>query len=268
MTDPGLAPDVLNQAAWADGDTLHWFARYEGWSDAGERVALAAVRDEARGRPILDLGVGAGRTTPLLRAISNDYVALDYSPGMVQECRRKYPDVDVDVGDARDLRRFADASFAMVTFSWNGIDAVGHLDRLQILREVRRVLAPSGVFVFSTHNRFGPGYGEKPWRFRISDLAHPRGVAQRVRAFSRNTRNYRHHQPLCVEHEDWSMMTAAAHNFGIVIHYTSLAEIVRELRDAGFAPAPDVFDNRTGRRLAPDREHTRTWWFQIVARVS
>jgi SAM-dependent methyltransferase len=156
-----LLMDEINRRTWRDASTVRWFRRLEGWTDRGERAALELAAVEAKDQPILDLGVGGGRTVPLLRAVSRDYVALDYTPELVAACRQKYPDADVRHGDARDLSRFADGSFRLVVFSFNGIDSVNADDRMTILREVHRVLCPGGLFLFSAHNREGPGHGEK-----------------------------------------------------------------------------------------------------------
>ena len=40
------------------------------------------------GSRILDLGVGAGRTTASLADGAKSYVGIDYSPGMVEACRK------------------------------------------------------------------------------------------------------------------------------------------------------------------------------------
>ena len=72
-------------------------------TDAGERVAIAAIREEVRGKPILDLGVGTGRTIPLFAPLTHDYRGIDYLQAMVDECRARYPAARVDLGDARDL---------------------------------------------------------------------------------------------------------------------------------------------------------------------
>ena len=50
-----------------------------GAASRGPRRAVAFVSREAVGVPILDLGVGAGRTTPILRALGEDYVGLDFA---------------------------------------------------------------------------------------------------------------------------------------------------------------------------------------------
>src|SRR5215470_12960135 len=42
-----------------------------------------------QGMAILDLGVGAGRTTPHLSAIASRYVGIDYSEEMIRACRMK-----------------------------------------------------------------------------------------------------------------------------------------------------------------------------------
>jgi SAM-dependent methyltransferase len=260
-------PEELNRATWSQHDVLRWFAKYEGWSDPGEAAAIALIRDECAGAPILDIGVGGGRTTPLLRAISSDYMAIDFSAEMVGICRLKYPDVRATFGDARDLSAFADDSFGLVVFSWNGIDAVDHADRQAILTEVRRVLRPGGAFVFSTHNKLGPGYGEKPWTVRMNDLAHPRHLLELAVCSRRNVNNYRAHHHMCSDHGSWGVMTAAAHNFGIVIHYTTLEAELAELRNAGFTSEPVVFESGAGRRVTAGSDTSRSWWFHVVART-
>jgi hypothetical protein len=82
--------DDVNRAAWRRN--VDWFSRLEGWTDAGERAAIERVADEVRGQPILDMGVGGGRTVPILRAISNDYVAIDNTPQLDSASRENYPD--------------------------------------------------------------------------------------------------------------------------------------------------------------------------------
>jgi ubiquinone/menaquinone biosynthesis C-methylase UbiE len=263
LEDPG----ELNRATWSQHDVLRWFAKYEGWSDPGEAAAIELLRDEFAGQPILDIGVGGGRTTPLLRAISLDYTAIDFSSEMVGICQRKYPDVRALFGDARDLSAFADDSFALVVFSWNGIDAVDHSDRQTILSEVRRVLRPGGAFVFSTHNKLGPGFGERPWTVRINDLAHPRHLLQLAVWSGRNVKNYRANRHMCSDHGSWALMTAAAHNFGIVIHYTTLQAELAELRQAGFTSEPVVFESTRGQRVTTTSDTSRSWWFHVVVRT-
>ena len=55
--------DTINRSAWRTKDALRDFTSRTGWTDPGERSAIDHVRAEAAGRPILDIGVGTGRTT-------------------------------------------------------------------------------------------------------------------------------------------------------------------------------------------------------------
>ncbi len=258
-------PTEANRGAWARPRTLRWFEGYEGWSDRGEQLATESIAGEMAGKRILDLGVGAGRTVPFLRAISEDYVGVDFSAEMVDASRRKYPDVRIEVGDARDLSRFTDGSFDLVVFSWNGIDAVDHDDRALVLREVARVLSSEGVFLFSTHNEHGRGCGEKPWTVKRSDLVHPRRIAGLVLGFPVNLRNHRRFRRMDEIGQGWSMRNAAAHHFGLVIHYTTLEQELVELTGAGFDRI-EALGNELGDGLRAGDDSTGAWWFQIVAR--
>lgn len=115
-----------------------------------------------RGQPILDLGVGLGRTTGPLRALGGAYVGIDVSAEMAAACRARHPAADIRRLDARDLSVFANGRFRLAVSAFNGIDYVGHADRLRILAELRRVLAPAGWLSFAARNRAvccraGPG---------------------------------------------------------------------------------------------------------------
>lgn len=249
---------AINRATWSRADVLDEFARLEGWISAGERAAFASVARRVRNEPALDIGVGAGRTASLVRLLTDDYRAIDYTPAMVEVCRRNHPGIDVAIGDGRDLSRFADESFGFVLFSFSGIDAVPHEDRLRILAEVRRVLRPDGWFVYSTHNLDGPSARVVPWR----SPPFPRPLWYRTaRWWARlplDARRYRRRWANWVSNRrlhtgvkgEWAIRASAPHDFGIVIHYVSLPAMWRELAEAGFADI-ETYDSERGMRLGP-----------------
>jgi SAM-dependent methyltransferase len=105
------------------------------------------------GSSILDLGVGAGRTTPHLARLASRYVGVDASESMIARCREKFPDLTFLRLDATDLFAVADASFDVVVFSFNGIDDIPTVEgRRRCLAECARVLRPRGYLLFSVHN--------------------------------------------------------------------------------------------------------------------
>ena len=91
MNDAPQLMDEINRATWRTKATVQTFARLEGWTDPGERAAIERVAGEVRDQPILDFGVGGGGTVPLLRRLSANYTAVDYTPQLVVACQENIP---------------------------------------------------------------------------------------------------------------------------------------------------------------------------------
>jgi len=214
---------------------------------AQERAGLAhALAGRPRPR-ILDLGVGAGRTVEPLRAIGSSYVGVDYVQPMVDHCRRHFPGVRFEHADARALTMFADGEFDLVVFSCSGISMVDHEGRLAILREVRRVLAPGGVFFFSTFNRNSADY-TAPFRFPpLPFTANPVKLGVRLSRFASQTAfrfynrmRYRRHE---VVHPDYAIRNDVYHHYRTMLYYISIEAQRKQARDAGYSGEMVVFDH-------------------------
>ncbi len=107
---------------------------------------------------MLDIGVGAGRTTQHFQPHVAEYVGIDDSAEMIKACRQRFPKASpktFQVCDARDMSCFADHTFDFILFSFNGIDYVSHDDRLRILKEIYRIGKSGAIFCFSSHNLQG-----------------------------------------------------------------------------------------------------------------
>jgi len=55
-----------NPRVWAQPGVVHGYAGAQGFLEEGERVLFERIANAVRGEPILDLGVGGGRTVSLL----------------------------------------------------------------------------------------------------------------------------------------------------------------------------------------------------------
>ena len=120
-----------------------------------ERRILEILRPNLRCMAMLDIGVGTGRTLAHFAPLVKEYKGFDYSPKMIEECRKRFPEVSLSVADATDMQEFLDHTFDFFLFSYNGIDVVPHEKRLQIFKEVRRVGRIGAWFAFSSHNLQG-----------------------------------------------------------------------------------------------------------------
>ena len=265
---PLVAPELdrINRHAYQQRGVLRQFGSASGWLEPGEREAVLSVGDVARGAPILDIGIGGGRTAPLMREISTDYVGIDYTPEMVELARGRFPDLTFQQMDARNLA-FDAGRFQLVTFSYNGIDSVDLAGRQAILREVHRVLRPGGHFVFSALNHDAAAQARHwpDWSvFRGTGLD-PRRLVRAAAKLVVGGVNRLRRAAMTRDDGEVAMGTISAHNFALVTVFTSPSAQVRQLRAAGFAV--DAIFAPDGQRMPVDGMGDATApWYHFVAR--
>ena len=85
-------------------------------------------------------------------ARGGDVLGIDISPSMIEYCRRRYPDLDFQVGDLADLGSLPDGSRELVIAEFNVLGVLDDLERKRVLRELHRILAADGLLLFSAHN--------------------------------------------------------------------------------------------------------------------
>ncbi len=107
---------------------------------------------------ILELGCGAGRIAfGLWAAGRRDITATDFSPAMVETAgainETQNTGIRFEVADATDLP-YPENTYDCAIFGFNGLLMIPVPARREAaLREIRRVLKPGGVFIFTGHDR-------------------------------------------------------------------------------------------------------------------
>lgn len=130
------------------------------------RLVDEGVVDPESGDRVLDLGCAGGRNALFLARRGFDVIALDTTPAMVEETRRRMSEVigaeqarrRVRRGRMQDLAPFDDASFALVVALGVYHHAGDLADLRRALSESARVLEPGGLLLSATFSpRSSPG---------------------------------------------------------------------------------------------------------------
>lgn len=217
---------------------------------APERTILEELGPSLAGARMLDVGVGAGRTTLHFAPLVAEYVGIDISPAMIEACRKRFAEsawsATFAVCDARDLLRFDSASFDFVLFSFNGIDTVGgRTDRRTALGEIHRVCRPGARFCFSSSNlRFAlhrSSIAAALWTFvrrsPASAMRHP----ARLRSVAAESRRWRRLNP--------ALRKLASAGEGVVVEERPRHEFSRQ-----FYASPDARIRTEKYYVDPDRQ--------------
>jgi SAM-dependent methyltransferase len=218
---------------------------------------------------MLDIGIGAGRTSVFFAPIVRRYVGVDIAEGMVQACRERFRqqkfrgNVEFRVADAAKLEGFADNSFDVVLFSFNGLDCLDASLRDACLLSIRRVLRNGGRFLFSAHNLrvIDTHYRRVPHK-------HPRKFLAESDRLRRNLRNNGELAPLLALDQApfWDGVYYDHPEFKHV--YIKPEHQAQELNRLGFANV-EIISKSDGHRMAADEASTTrdSWvYFSSVAK--
>ncbi len=152
MTKADLSKTPRDVAAMFDG-VARGYDRTNAVLSVGNaalwRMATVRAVDPQSGERILDIAAGTGTSSVALTKSGAEVIALDFSQGMVDEGRRRHPELHFVQGDAEKLP-FADGEFDAVTISF-GLRNVQHPE--VALAEMHRVLKPGGRVVICEFSR-------------------------------------------------------------------------------------------------------------------
>lgn len=191
-------------------------------------------------RAVLDIGVGAGRTSRYLAPLARRYEAVDYSPVMVSYLNRAMPEISVWQADFRDLKMFGDRSFDFVFATDNVIDALSHEGRIQALREAARLLLPGGLLAFSSHNLAHKAALMPPqWKWSSNPLA----AAANTAKFALSWWNHFHVGPLRQITPEYALLNDPGHFYACLHYYAARSTVKAQLAGCGLRLI-DVLDKR------------------------
>jgi ubiquinone/menaquinone biosynthesis C-methylase UbiE len=256
--EPKLSVATINHRAYGGRKAVDEYVRFSTLFLA-ERVILDKLRPEIKGKRLLDIGVGAGRTTAALLDISRHYTAIDYSAEMVHATRKRFSLQSIWCCDARDMNRFPDSSFDFAMFAFNGIDSLPYSERSRAIAEVMRVLASGGIFVFSSHNRDLRDIGKLPWQCSSAKLT-PSLIKQSLIAVLRLPRRMRL-KPHEVYAGDYAIVNDSGVSYSLLTCYVTISAQTRELLRSGFREV-SAYDLQ-GRVIVADDSSP---WIYYVAR--
>jgi SAM-dependent methyltransferase len=254
-----MSQESVNKATYETKRVVNLYL--SGPIQPAELSILARYRNDYWGKRVLDIGCGAGRTTEFLHSFDIEYTGVDYSESMVRHCSSRVPDAHCEQCDVRDMSRFGDESFDFVLFSNNGFDSLTHEDRLSALREINRVLATGGIFVFSTHNRdYHLARTEPQLELSWDPSRQLRALIRFCRRSYHRSRNRR----LERFEDDYWILNDGSHLFRLVTYYISVPTQARQLSEHGFE-ALEAY-GRDGMPLPTDSADRDSSWIYYVAR--
>ena len=208
-----------------------------------EVLVLVRYRDLFT-RRVLEVGCGAGRILGYLVALGADANGIDLSSEMVDYCRNAYPGAEVRVGDLGVLGASTSGAYDVVLAADNVLDVFDDAERLRVLGDMRDLLAPSGVLVFSSHNlghldaaaqapagaagRLGPGALAR----KLVDRS-PAQLLEGAVRLARRAGNRRRLSALEYRGPDHAVINDVAHDYGLLHYYIRRDDQDRQLAALG-----------------------------------
>jgi demethylmenaquinone methyltransferase / 2-methoxy-6-polyprenyl-1,4-benzoquinol methylase len=130
------------------------------------RKKVAKLVNSQPGQKILDLAAGTGSSSIVFLREGVKVVAADFSMGMLEEGRKRHPELEFVFADASALP-FADREFDTVTISFG----IRNVEKTEVaLAEMLRVLKPGGKLVVCEFSRIPNKLLHSLYRFYLRNI--------------------------------------------------------------------------------------------------
>ena len=130
------------------------------------RKKVAKLVNSQPGQTILDLAAGTGSSSIVFLREGVKVVAADFSRGMLEEGRRRHPELEFVFADAANLP-FADQEFDTVTISFG----IRNVEKTEVaLAEMLRVLKHEGKLVVCEFSRIPNKFFHSLYRFYLRNI--------------------------------------------------------------------------------------------------
>lgn len=135
---------------------------------------LVDAADIHAGSKVLDIGSGPGNVAAQLAEFGTNVTGVDFSAEMVEEAKKRHPDLRFEQADAEKLP-FAENSFDAIVANY----VVHHLARPEVVfAEVCRLLKPGSHFAFAVwgppeeQSSIGAFFGAVETHYDLAELPH------------------------------------------------------------------------------------------------
>jgi ubiquinone/menaquinone biosynthesis C-methylase UbiE len=150
-----MLPESNSRAYYDDFSTSYERARGAGYHALVDEIEVAAVRELAQGKRVLEAGCGTGLVMSRLAEVASSVHGFDLSPGMVRRARAR--GLSVALGSVTQVP-FRDASFDLVC----SFKVLAHVPSItDALRELARVTKPGGMLALEFYNPWSLRYAAK-----------------------------------------------------------------------------------------------------------
>jgi SAM-dependent methyltransferase len=231
----------INRAFWGQGGHVAGYRNRV--LKPAEVLVLVRYRD-LFARRALEVGCGAGRILGYLVALGAEAHGIDLSSDMVDYCRHAYPGAEVRVGDLGALGASTSGAYDVVLAPDNVLDVFGDAERRRVLGDMRDLLAPSGLLVFSSHNLAhldpaahapvgaGGGLGPGALARKLVDRS-PAQMLKGAGRLARRASNRRRLSALEYRGADHAVINDVAHDYGLLHYYIRRDDQGRQLAELG-----------------------------------
>jgi uncharacterized protein YceH (UPF0502 family) len=116
-----------------------------------DRWLLERLADLADGGPVADVGCGPGQITAHLALAGADVTGFDLAPGMVEEARRRFPELPFEVADLRALPALTGGGGWSVITAWYALVHLAASEVPDAVAGLAGALRPGGWLAVALH---------------------------------------------------------------------------------------------------------------------